>query len=147
MRFRLIFSRIPTFELWDRIVRDFDKDGEAERTVFRAEGAAIERKHFKDIDELLKVTTRRMNIAGHDVPVANLPYTLSSDAGHKLAQGEAFAACYWDTPDGRVFSLRSSELGLDVSEIAKQFGGGGHRNAAGFKLPHDVSPAESLAAE
>ena len=44
------------------------------------------------------------------------------------------AACYCDTPEGRTFSLRSREDGLDVSEIATLFGGGGHRNAAGFRL-------------
>ena len=55
-----------------------------------------------------------------------------------MAEGEPFAACYWDTPEGRVFSLRSSSDGVDVSEIAKQFGGGGHKNAAGFKIaPED----------
>ena len=134
-----LFSYPYDFESWDFMVKG--SDNPEELALFAAQGAAIERKHFKDIAELLKVTTRRMNISGYDVPVANLPYTMSSDAGHQLALGEAFAACYWDTPDGRVFSLRSSEHGLDVSEIAKQFGGGGHRNAAGFKLPHDVSPA------
>ena len=30
--------------------------------------------------------------------------------------------------------LRSTDDGLDVSEIAKQYGGGGHRNAAGFRM-------------
>jgi uncharacterized protein len=77
-----------------------------------------------------------MVIGGFDVPVANLPYTLSSDAGHLMAQNEPFAACYWDTPDGRVFSLRSSDAGQDVSAVAKSYGGGGHRNAAGFQVPH-----------
>jgi len=120
---------------------------ENELDRLKLEGGAIERKHFKDLAELLKVTTRRMKIAGHDVPVANLPYTMSSDAGHQLAQGEKFAACYWDTPDGRVFSLRSSDDGLDVSEIAKLFGGGGHRNAAGFKLAPGLSPASALGVE
>lgn len=42
---------------------------------------------------------------------------------------------YWDTPDGRVFSLRSTDGGMDVSEIAKGYGGSGHRNASGFKMP------------
>jgi nanoRNase/pAp phosphatase (c-di-AMP/oligoRNAs hydrolase) len=27
-----------------------------------------------------------------------------------------------------------------VSLIAKAYGGGGHRNASGFRLPHGVSP-------
>lgn len=39
-----------------------------------------------------------------------------------------------------VFSLRSTADGTDVSEIAKQYGGGGHKNASGFRLPHGVSP-------
>jgi nanoRNase/pAp phosphatase (c-di-AMP/oligoRNAs hydrolase) len=52
-----------------------------------------------------------------------------------MAAGEPFAACYWDTPDGRVFSLRSREDGVDVSAIAKRYGGGGHRNASGFRMP------------
>ena len=38
------------------------------------------------------------------------------------------------TPEGRVFSLRSSDDGADVAEVAKQYGGGGHRNAAGFRV-------------
>lgn len=38
-----------------------------------------------------------------------------------------------DRNDGkRVFSLRSTPDGIDVSEIAKARGGGGHRNAAEF---------------
>jgi len=85
-----------------------------------------------------------MEIGGHCVPVANLPYTLVSDAGHLLAKGAPFAACYWDTPEGRVFSLRSTDEGLDVSAIAKQYGGGGHIHASGFRVPygHPLTTAE-----
>lgn len=125
-----VFSYPYDFGAWDELMA---KDPE----LLAKEGGAIERKHFKDIHELIEVVTRRMVIAGHNVPVANLPYTLTSDAGHKLATGEAFAGCYWDTPAGRVFSLRSTDDGLDVSEIAKQYGGGGHRNASGFRVPYD----------
>lgn len=123
-----VFSYPYDFAVWDRLMAQ-------DTAELAAEGVAIERKHFKDIDELLKVVTREMRIGGHVVPMANLPYTLTSDAGHKLATGKPFAGCYWDMPDGRVFSLRSTDEGLDVSEIAKQYGGGGHRNASGFKVP------------
>jgi oligoribonuclease NrnB/cAMP/cGMP phosphodiesterase (DHH superfamily) len=109
------------------------------------EGHAIERKHFKDIEELTKVVTRRMNIGGYNVPIANLPYTLTSDAGHLLAKGEPFAGCYWDTPQGRVFSLRSTDEGLDVSAISKRYGGGGHRNAAGFRVSYADAAAFEVA--
>lgn len=122
-----VFSYEYDFGIWDTLMS-------ADLSVLASEGEAIERKHNKDVAELVTVTTRRMRIGGHEVPIANLPYTLVSDAAHKLAIGEAFAGCYWDTPDGRVFGLRSTNEGVDVSEIAKLYGGGGHRNAAGFKV-------------
>lgn len=120
-----VFSYPYDFEVWDSLMA-------MDVNLLWNEGAAIERKHHKDIAELVGVTKRRMVIGGYDVPVANLPYTLTSDAGHLMAQGEPFACCYWDTSSGRVFSLRSTEAGVDVSAVAKSYGGGGHRNAAGF---------------
>lgn len=122
-----VFSYPYDFHVWDTLM-------DTAPAALAAEGEAIERKHFKDILELIGVTTRDMVIGGHRVPVANLPYTMSSDAGYELAKGRPFAACYWDTPDGRVFSLRSRDDGADVAEVAKQYGGGGHRNAAGFRV-------------
>lgn len=122
-----LFSYPYDFATWDLLM-----SLPVER--LRDDGVAIERKHHKDIAELVGVTKRLMLIGGYAVPVANLPYTLTSDAGHLMAEGQPFAACYWDTPAGRVFSLRSRDDGLDVSEIAKQYGGGGHRNAAGFRV-------------
>ena len=123
-----VFSYPYDFDVWDRLMT-FDLH------TLRIEGEAIERKHHKDIAELVGVTKRTMIIGGYAVPVANLPYTLTSDAGNLMAKGERFAACYWDTPNGRVFSLRSTDEGLDVSAIAKAYGGGGHRNASGFRMP------------
>lgn len=134
-----VFSHDYTFEMWDTLM----SADQVELLKMTAAGAAIERKHHKDIAELVGVCKRRMVIAGHDVPVASLPYTMGSDAGHLMAKGEKFSACYWDTADGRVFGLRSEEGGFDVSEIAKQYGGGGHVRAAGFKVPRDHQLAQS----
>jgi len=127
-----VFSHPYNFEVWDELMAS----GPNELANMAREGAAIERKHHKDIAELLDVTCRQMEIGGYIVPVANLPYTLVSDAAHTLAHDQPFAGCYWDTPKGRVFGLRSEENGLDVGEIAKQYGGGGHKHAAGFTVPY-----------
>lgn len=143
----VVFSYPYEFEAWDELSRFVElAPVEAERA-----GAAIERKHHKDVAELVAALRTEMVIGGHWVPVANLPYTLTSDAGHLMCkpyaspnlQGEMvtpnFAACYWDSPKGRVFSLRS--VGdFDVSVIAAGYGGGGHKNASGFTLPHGVEP-------
>lgn len=66
--------------------------------------------------------------------------TLKSDIGNFLVKDGYplvdFSAMYnIDDWTGRTFfSLRSSDSQVDVSEIAKKFGGGGHRNAAGISL-------------
>ena len=133
-----LFSYPYDFDVWDALmVMPTDS------LVFA--GQAIERKHMKDIQELLKVGVRRMNFGIHNVPVANLPYTMSSDAGHIMCKGEPFAACYWDTATGRGFSLRSTDEGVDVSEVAKSYGGGGHRNASGFKVSFEVAKTFEVA--
>lgn len=130
-----IFSHPYDFQTWDFLANKCDNHMSLQDMMI--EGDAIDRKHFKDIDELLAVCQRKMMIGGYQVPVASLPYTMSSDAAHKMAEGRDFAACYWDTPISRVFSLRSAEHGLDVSKIAAEYGGGGHEKAAGFAVPRD----------
>lgn len=48
-----------------------------------------------------------------------------------------YGATYYSTKDGSLkWSLRSTG-NYDVSAIAKDFGGGGHKNAAGFTLVSD----------
>lgn len=54
----------------------------------------------------------------------------------RALEGTAVAAVIRDKPDGggaaRKVSLRSTDGAVDVSEIARKMGGGGHRRAAGF---------------
>ncbi len=41
---------------------------------------------------------------------------------------------WMSTTTRRSFSLRSSESGIDVAEVAKKYAGGGHKKAAGFTV-------------
>lgn len=136
-RFRLPLTREITAAVFSypATIDTFDELQRRPLRELEQEGIPLERKHHKDIDELLKTCTRPMTIAGHSVPVANLPYTMASDAAGHLAEGMPFAATYYDTEKERVFSLRSHPSGLDVSKIAEQYGGGGHKHAAGFRVP------------
>jgi len=131
-----VFSYPYEFDVWDLLAS-------TPVETLRAQGVAIERKHQKDVAELVQVAKRHMVIGHYSVPVASLPYTLASDAGHLMAKGQPFAACYYDKDGGRVFSLRSTDQGVDVSEVAKLYGGGGHARAAGFTVPrtHELARA------
>lgn len=85
--------------------------------------------------EVLKITLRAWTatIDGHDVPCVNTGVYMS-EVGEALCKDKPFAATYFDRADGkRIWSLRSRGSGLDVSKIAKMYGGGGHKQAAGFQ--------------
>lgn len=67
--------------------------------------------------------------------VLNIPYVGVSEAGSALCKaGYPVALLWFERGDGITqFSLRGDGT-VDVSAIAKSFGGGGHANAAGFQL-------------
>ncbi len=95
------------------------------------EGNAINRFRNK-MAEQNKRAAIMGNIAGFEVPIVNCPRAIVSELVGELAEGKPFAAGYQDLADRRSWSLRSTDEGEDVAKIAELFGGGGHRNAAGF---------------
>lgn len=105
------------------------------RAGILAEGQAIERFFDRKVREVADQFIWQ-NVGGFKVPVANANWVFSSDVGHQLLKDHPtapFAATYFD--DGQYFrkwSLRSLDDREDASAVAKKFGGGGHRNAAGF---------------
>lgn len=100
-------------------------------------GAAIEMRNRTLVDQIVETQTRMMRIGGYEIPVVAAPYGLGSDAAARLSPGRPFAGYYTDHADKRSFGLRSEDDGLDVSEIAGMYGGGGHVHAAGFRVPRD----------
>ena len=128
-----LFSQPYDFETWSIYAKMLED--KYDREEIEGYGNVLLQKQAKDVDELLQ-NKFMLSIGGHLVPVANLPYTFSSDAGHILAQGQPFAATFYLDGTSAVFSLRSAEDGVDVSEIARVYGGGGHKHAAGFKVPY-----------
>lgn len=73
----------------------------------------------------------------HRTAIINIPYAGVSEAGAALVEeGYDIGFAWFERGDGVVqFSLRSKKGGdIDVSAIAKNYGGGGHQSAAGFQL-------------
>ncbi len=100
--------------------------------VLHKEGQILERQTNKQIKRYKKAA-RMGNVAGHIVPIVNAPSYLGSKLLHQLSDGHPFAVAYQDKSDRRVWQLRSGgDKAIDVSLIAEQFGGGGHKNASGF---------------
>lgn len=96
--------------------------------------------HRKNVQAIVDSCTRDITIAGKSGLVCNCSPMFSSDVGHALVEKSGtFGATYFHGKDDSVkFSLRSKDNCEDVGALAKLFGGGGHRNAAGFELKAPV---------
>jgi DHHA1 domain len=98
-----------------------------------AYGSAWRKAHNNQVDIAFKCKhpVSLNNIQGL---AANATPDLASDLGHKLAvESGSFGLVYsYNGAKGEwMFNLRSNG-DFDVTEIATYFGGGGHKNAAGF---------------
>ena len=117
-----------TFDVWHGLMSD--------TSSLITEGAAVLRGHEKTVGEIIR-NRYWTEIAGVRVPVVNVPYMFASDCADAMLKAEPdapFCATWFRRGDGKIgYSLRSSDDRMDVSEIAKRMGGGGHRNAAGFE--------------
>lgn len=117
------------FDLWRGFLADTSR--------LASEGGVVLRGHEKNVGEFIK-NRYWTDVGGVSVPVVNVPYHYASDCADAMLKAEPdapFCASWFRRSDGRIqFSLRSRDDRMDVSEIAKKHGGGGHRNAAGFEM-------------
>lgn len=123
------------FERWEWIAQELH-DGHGSHEIM-TEARAMQRLFDRQVDEIASLARIGL-VAGFDVPLCNCPPQFASEVGHKLLADHPFApfaACYSDQGKARGYSLRSQDGRQDVSDIARKFGGGGHRNAAGFGVP------------
>jgi oligoribonuclease NrnB/cAMP/cGMP phosphodiesterase (DHH superfamily) len=111
------------FAIWDQ----FAEERQADRVV---EGYAILRYQTQQVENAVKNAVE-VNLDGYSVLTLNATSLISETCG-ALAVGRPFGLT-WFRRDGLfVYSLRSDANGVDVSEIAKRHGGGGHPHSAGF---------------
>lgn len=115
------------FAVWDRLVA-----GGAAHLI--QQGHSIQRYYRLRVEEL-KRNAYLAELGEHEIWIANAPYFAATEvAGELTERGLAFGACYFEVEAGRFqYSLRSRG-DFDVSEIARRFGGGGHKGAAGFSV-------------
>lgn len=105
-------------------------------------GKAEVEQRAKQIEKLADQFEWRI-LAGHQVPVVELQPSeawATSEVCQLLYNqfpDASFSACFYSDGEQVKWGLRSNSKGndFDVAAIARQFGGDGHRNAAGFTVP------------
>jgi nanoRNase/pAp phosphatase (c-di-AMP/oligoRNAs hydrolase) len=113
------------FEVWDRLWAEESPES------LKRDGAAILRAEEVTIQVHID-RAREIDFDGYKVLSVNATSLFSEIAG-RLSAGRPFGMCWFERDGVRQYSLRSRDDGVDVSEIAKAHGGGGHAKAAGFE--------------
>lgn len=134
--FHLNLNTFPkAIHTWNDISSDCSHPDNDAYATFLAEGAAIKRYYDSLLSDIISSCKHEFEIDGIKGLACNAPYAFASDIGNILAQESGTFGAVWsqNAKKDTVFSLRS-EGDFDVSEMAKKFGGGGHKNAAGFTL-------------
>jgi nanoRNase/pAp phosphatase (c-di-AMP/oligoRNAs hydrolase) len=128
-------TRPMTFEAWDELA-----ESGMDRVLEK--GAAIQ-EYIASYGQTAIQHAVLRKVGDYVIPVINITPQNSSEHIDRLISkypDHPFAASFFLRGDGRwQFSLRSRGS-FDVSEVARQYGGGGHRNASGFTV--DALPWE-----
>nr|BFD64815.1 DHH family phosphoesterase [Bdellovibrio sp. HM001] len=122
------------FNVWDKTVMEGAEQA-------RKQGRAILQYQEKLIKQIC-ACAMVVDILGHSqVPMVS-SQILASEVGNRLLDifpDAPFAIVFYQRGDGKwKYSLRSHSDRADVEAIASRFGGGGHRNAAGFVLSSPI---------
>ena len=131
--FSAAFDMVPfEFEEFEKFEDDSVFDDAVKRGSFIL---AYSKTVVKKVCE--KAVKRKYN--GMKVMVVNSSHWMS-EIGARLAPDCDFAMIWYYDHEDRVnkVSLRAFHDAVDVSEIAKIFGGGGHKKAAGFQISGEL---------
>ncbi len=130
-----------SFPVWERLRSEGIE-------ALRAQGTPLVRAQHTEIERLLH-TTHRAEIAGSAIEAVNAT-AHRSRVGHEIAKRSRYGRRYglvYRIRDDRVLATLYSIGEEDVSELAARYGGGGHRNAAGFQVSLERWRVEFLAAD
>lgn len=123
-----IGSYARSFDTWTEL-------SERSAESLALEGEPIVRANRMEVQRVLHHATP-VTIAGKRVEAVDSTSN-RSNVGHELAKRKAFGAewgCVYRLEGTRVHASLYSIGDLDVSRISAEYGGGGHRNAAGFSV-------------
>lgn len=119
------------FDLWSEF-SDQLEDPEGKARILE-QGKAMDLYRQTIVRRMLGGKIHKLVVGGHKLPAVNA-CVLQSGVGASLARQGPAGAVYYTQGRSWNFSLRSTKDGLDVAKIAEQYGGGGHKTAAGFRV-------------
>ena len=119
------------FKTWNKLAEDLEN--ESTRDKYIQQGKLIKQYEDQIVEDIVS-SKDLVKFEGLETYAVNAPGFFSSQIGDLLRNDKSPIAIIWCySGDELKVSLRS-DGSVDVSEIAKKYGGGGHKTAAAFRL-------------
>ena len=130
------------FRVWTEIVSDVENG--KKRKEYIKNGSLIHAYEKRAIDGLIK-RVGMVLFEGMKVYAVNSSYKiLASELGHQLTKKTGLMGIVWYEENGELKVSLRADGKIDVSKIAQKYGGGGHKNAAGFVIKNGKKPWKIL---
>lgn len=138
---KYLMMQSKDFETWDAIYAALTNIDTPQKLNIISKGHAMHTYHMFLVAEAVS-TAVPVSLAGIQGLAVNCPGILASEVGAALAAKSGTYGSSWSQIGNDIkWSLRSTNShraedneDFDVSALAQKFGGGGHKNAAGFVL-------------
>lgn len=128
----LFIESLPRdFKLWNRIVLGMENKKSFSKYLGKGKAMA----DFVDkIIRVLALNAENAVFEGKKVSVVNSPIFNSELGNYLLKKKKNPVVLIWSLKNSEIRVSLRSQKGIDISKIAQKYGGGGHKQAAGFSL-------------
>ena len=120
------------FETWSKLAEELEDDNT--RRKYIEQGKLIQKYEHQVIEDIISSNKEAVVFEGYETYAVNAPHFFASQMGHTLYSEKPPLAIVWSWSKGSLAVSLRSDGSVDVSEIAKKYGGGGHKAAAGFRF-------------
>lgn len=120
------------FLVWNKLAGAFDN--KKSRLKIFEKGAALLEYENKKIQDLVVKNAELVKLSKYKVLAVNSPNWASKIGNLLCRKRPPFGIVWSKRGDSVVVSLRSEKGKFDVSQVARKFGGGGHKAAAAFSV-------------
>lgn len=150
--FRFSNIRPKTFEICSQLIRTGvdlqhlieESYWKKTRSMARLSGYCLMNSHFSDNGQVAWTTVYQKDFKRFKAQLSDVD-AVADDL--RAIEGVKIAACFRETDKKRFRASLRSTYGINVANVARLFGGGGHHNSAGCSISNLESEKEKLLKE
>lgn len=120
------------FETWSEMAKDFEIPENFNK--YKEQGQLLTRYGEYLMGRLAEESAELVEFEGHKTYAINAPHFFASRLGEILYHKMPPMAIIWSQIHGKITVSLRSDGSVDVSELAKRHGGGGHKSSSGFSF-------------